>query len=99
MRMSGSPRPASNHDTSMSSHRARTGHLVQRSAVHFAGPRERELLDGVNRHRPLVTGEAALLEPAVEVVLAGVADDKCNRHLAEIGMRTPHDAGVAYRGV
>src|SRR5712692_1379845 len=90
-----SPRPASNHATSMSLQRARM--FTQHLAVHLARARQGKLVQADDPLRPLVPGQPALLEKSVELLLCQVPDDESDRDLAEVGVWPPDNADVYHR--
>ena len=61
----GSPRPASNHATSMSLHRASI--FTERLAVDFARARQRELVEAMHCVRPLVARKPLFLQERNEL--------------------------------
>src|SRR5260370_30924903 len=92
IKMSVSPRPASNQATSISLQRARI--FTQHPAVHFARAGQRKLVQTMDPLRPLVSSQPALLEKSIELLLRQVADDERDRHFSELGVCAPHHAPI-----
>src|SRR5260370_919268 len=92
IKMSVSPRPASNQATSMSLQRARM--FTQRPAVHFARAGQRKLVQTMDPLRPLVSSQPALLEKSIELLLRQVADDERDRYFSELGVWAPDHAHI-----
>src|SRR5712692_5865450 len=92
IKMSVSPRPASNQATSMSLQRARI--FNQHPAVHFARAGQRKLAQTMDPLRPLVSSQPALVEKSIELLLRQVADDESDRYFAELGVWAPDHANI-----
>src|SRR5260370_21559708 len=92
IKMSVSPRPASNQATSMSLQRARM--FTQHPAVHFARAGQRKLVQTMDPLRPLVSSQPALLEKSIELLLRQVADDERDRYFSELGVWAPDHAHI-----
>src|SRR5712692_851373 len=90
-----SPRPASNHATTMSLQRARM--FTQHLAVALARARQGKLVQAEDPLRPLVPGQPALFEKSVELLLCQVPDDESDRDLAEVRVWPPDNADVYHR--
>src|SRR5712692_871608 len=97
IKMSVSPRPASNQATSMSLQRARI--FTQHPAVHFARARLRKLVQTMDPLRPLVSSQPALVEKSIELLLRQVADDERDRYLAQIRVWPADDADIDHSWV